>query len=128
MVFLSTPHPAKCLVDIPVALWYNSPRMKQFFLFSVLSLGALSLSSCDKVESFIAWVLAPKYDAQKPEESLKAMAAELDDTGKTKLAAAVLTITLSKGADGAKEAMDGKTVEEILELAKQAVKGAIDRL
>lgn len=102
---------------------------------SAIVLGALAvvtLSSCDKVVDstvhYISNLFVPKYDAAKPEESLKAMMEDMDKDQQKKLVAAMAAITIAKGVEGSHEVMDGKTAEEILELAKEYTKKAINSL
>ena len=102
---------------------------------SAIVLGALAvvtLSSCDKVVDstvhYITNLFVPKFDAAKPEESLKAMMEDMDKEQQKKLVAAIAAITLAKGVEGSHEVMDGKTAEEILELAKEYTKKAINSL
>ena len=52
----------------------------------------------------------------------------MDSDQKKKLVAAIAAITLAKGVEGSHEVMDGKTAEEILELAKEYTKKAINSL
>lgn len=102
---------------------------------SAIVLGALAvvtLSSCDKVVDstvhYITNLFVPKFDAAKPEESLKAMMEDMDKDQQKKLVAAMAAITIAKGVEGSHEVMDGKTAEEILELAKEYTKKAINSL
>ena len=102
---------------------------------SAIVLGALAvvtLSSCDKVVDstvhYITNLFVPKFDAAKPEESVKAMMEDMDKEQQKKLVAAIAAITLAKGVEGSHEVMDGKTAEEILELAKEYTKKAINSL
>lgn len=102
---------------------------------SAIVLGAfavVSLASCDKVVDsamhYLTNLFVPKFDAAKPEESVKAMMEDMDSDQKKKLVAAIAAITLAKGVEGSHEVMDGKTAEEILELAKEYTKKAINSL
>ena len=102
---------------------------------SAIVLGALavvSLASCDKVVDsamhYLTNLFVPKYDAAKPEESIKAMAEDMGSDQKKQLVAAIAAITIAKGVEGSREVMDGKTAEEILELAKEYTKKAINSL
>ncbi len=102
---------------------------------SAIVLGAfavVSLSSCDKVVdsavNYVTNLFVPKFDAAKPEESVKAMMEDMDSDQKKQLVAAMAAITLAKGLEGSHEVMDGKTAEEILELAKEYTKKAINSL
>ncbi|MBQ4635362.1 MAG: hypothetical protein IJB64_02890 [Akkermansia sp.] len=92
----------------------------------------VGMTSCDKVVdesiNYISNLFVPKFDAAKPEESVKAMMEDMDSDQKKKLVAAIATITLAKGVEGSHEVMDGKTAEEILELAKEYTKKAINSL
>ena len=92
----------------------------------------VGMTSCDKVVdesiNYISNLFVPKFDAAKPEESVKAMMEEMDSDQKKQLVAAIAAITLAKGVEGSREVMDGKTAEEILELAKEYTKKAINSL
>ncbi|MBQ4594708.1 MAG: hypothetical protein IJA81_08750 [Akkermansia sp.] len=92
----------------------------------------VGMTSCDKVVdesiNYISNLFVPKFDAAKPEESIKAMMEDMDSDQKKQLVAAVAAITLAKGVEGSHEVMDGKTAEEILELAKEYTKKAINSL
>jgi len=92
----------------------------------------VGMTSCDKVVdesiNYISNLFVPKFDAAKPEESIKAMAEEMDEAQKKKLVAAMAAITLAKGVEGSREVMDGKTAEEIIEMAKEYTKSVINQL
>ncbi|MBR1997659.1 MAG: hypothetical protein IJ993_04535 [Akkermansia sp.] len=92
----------------------------------------VGMTSCDKVVDsamhYLTNLFVPKYDAAKPEESVKAMMEDMDSDQKKQLVAAIAAITLAKGVDGSREVMNGKTAEEILELAKEYTKKAINSL
>lgn len=107
-------------------------NVKHIFMVPAALAVTVGMTSCDKVVdeslNYISNLFVPKFDAAKPEESIKAMAADMDETQKKKLMAAMAAITLAKGVEGSREAMDGKTAEEILEMAKEYTKSVINQL
>lgn len=106
--------------------------MKHISFIALSALVAVSLTSCDKVVdasvNYITNLFVPKFDAAKPEESVKAMAEDMDEEQKKKLVAAMAAIAVAKGIEGSREAMDGKTAEEIIEMAKEYTKSVINQL
>lgn len=93
---------------------------------------SVGMTSCDKVVEpvidYVTNLFVPKFDADKPEESVKAMTKEMDDVQKSKLVAAMAALALAKGVEGSRTAMDGKTAEQIIEMAKECAGTLINQL
>lgn len=83
--------------------------MKKTF-FALMAAAALTLSSCGD----------PTFDKSNPEESGKAMEEGLNDEQKAELSKAMLNLLKQNkfNKDAVFEKIDGKTAEEIIEMAK----------
>ena len=75
-----------------------------------MAAAAFSLSSCGD----------PTFDKDNAAESLKEMGEDLNDDQKKEFAKAIITLTLKEKGNQAAlyEKIDGKTAEEIIEMAK----------
>lgn len=83
--------------------------MKKAF-FALMAAAALTLSSCGD----------PTFDKSNPEESGKAMEEKLSDDKKAELKKAIARLVIQNGLnkDAVFDKIDGKTAEEIIEMAK----------
>lgn len=83
--------------------------MKKTF-FALMAAAALTLSSCGD----------PTFDKSNPEESGKAMEESLNDEQKAELKKAMINLLKQNkfNKDAVFEKIDGKTAEEIIEMAK----------
>lgn len=89
--------------------------MKRQMIYTMLAAGiCLLIPSCGE----------PEFDAAKPKESFQVMQARLSPEKKKAFQQAAVKIGLrvmlsGKGEEGVKAALDGKTAEEIIEMARK---------
>ncbi len=81
--------------------------MKKAF-FALMAAAAFSLTSCD-----------PTFDKDNPKESMDEMCEDLSASEKEELGKAVFKLAMKAGSESElAEQLDGKTAEEIIEMAK----------